>query len=473
MSSEVALATTKRKFYKALDTFTTTSQVSLASATIASSEISTPVKRPATAIEAFDAARERASKRLRHSTSSTSLAQPLPAAVAVASKSGTIKVPSVRPPNGPQEPPNFAPWSHEEFLKRLKTFASVSLWHPKPEAINEVEWAKRGWRCVDVNTVGCKGGCGRRVIVSLDPARKKTAVSGESGENEDEDEDQDEFEKALTERYIHQIIEGHAPSCLWRKAGCKDDIYHLQIVRSAVWQPDLKARFASAQKILDSIKDVHLRAVERDGVKMLPPDRLLTDLPSEIVGEYISEAERQAFLPAFEVALHGWRGSTEANSALLHCDACFQRIGLWMYQPGYHSNGATTVADEDDDGEEQDNSTATIDLVNMHRDHCPWRNASVQRASGTLRGLNACEILQRVASTFARDYRRRSAEQMQRSGASGDGAEAVESGEGVAMDENDVPVLSRDEIAAQDKERESRLRKIKNMFSIRRKTKKA
>lgn len=68
--------------------------------------------------------------------------------------------------------PNYVPWSHEQFLRRLKTFADLKSWTSKPDAVNEVEWAKRGWVCVDVNTVGCRGGCEQRVVVGLRPGRK-------------------------------------------------------------------------------------------------------------------------------------------------------------------------------------------------------------------------------------------------------------------------------------------------------------
>lgn len=108
-----------------------------------------------------------------------------------------------------------------------------------------------------------------------------------------------------------------------------------------------------------------------------------------------------------------------------------------------------------------------IDLVNLHREHCPWRNPLTQRASGTFRGLNACEILQRVVATFARDHRRRSLERER--GQSGNGEEVGDGDE--AIEESAVPALSREQVAEQDKERESRLRRLKNMFSIRRRPK--
>lgn len=76
------------------------------------------------------------------------------------------------PATAPKPLPNYAPWSQEQFLARLRSFADIKLWTPKPDAISEVEWAKRGWMCEGINTVTCKGGCERRLVVALRPKRK-------------------------------------------------------------------------------------------------------------------------------------------------------------------------------------------------------------------------------------------------------------------------------------------------------------
>ncbi|BAE57398.1 unnamed protein product [Aspergillus oryzae RIB40] len=63
--------------------------------------------------------------------------------------------------------PSYVPWDRERFLERLETFRRVDRWSPKPSAINELEWAKRGWICTDVSRVACVGGCGGSVVVKL------------------------------------------------------------------------------------------------------------------------------------------------------------------------------------------------------------------------------------------------------------------------------------------------------------------
>lgn len=63
--------------------------------------------------------------------------------------------------------PTFVPWDRERFLERLETFRRVDRWSPKPSAISEVVWAKRGWICTDVSRVSCASGCGGSVVVKL------------------------------------------------------------------------------------------------------------------------------------------------------------------------------------------------------------------------------------------------------------------------------------------------------------------
>lgn len=90
----------------------------------------------------------------------------------------------------------------------------------KPEEINEVQWAERGWSCVGKERVGCVGGCGKEVVIKLEDDREQ--VEQEEGETS-ADEDQDWREGAqeqLIEKYAETIITGHDGGCLWRRRGC-------------------------------------------------------------------------------------------------------------------------------------------------------------------------------------------------------------------------------------------------------------
>ena len=90
----------------------------------------------------------------------------------------------------------------------------------KPEKINEVQWAKRGWSCVGKERVGCVGGCGKEVVIKLEDDGEQV----QQDENETSaDEDQDWREGAreqLIEKYAEMIVTGHDGGCLWRRRGC-------------------------------------------------------------------------------------------------------------------------------------------------------------------------------------------------------------------------------------------------------------
>lgn len=122
-------------------------------------------------------------------------------------------------------PPNFAPWDREQFLKRLKTYRHVDKWMGKPEEINEVRWAKRGWSCAGKERVGCVGGCGKEVVITLESSREdKENVHEATPEQEAIEEDEDDWrvkaQKQLVEKYAEMIATAHDGGCLWRRRGC-------------------------------------------------------------------------------------------------------------------------------------------------------------------------------------------------------------------------------------------------------------
>ncbi|KAK5113361.1 hypothetical protein LTR62_003460 [Meristemomyces frigidus] len=410
-----AIATTKRKFYKALDSLH-----------------SPPATRPV--VEGPTA------KRVRRSTSTTSTISFAPATPATAE----------RPSPSSKKLPNFSPWSQETFLARLKTFSSVSLWHPKPEAINEVAWAKRGWICIDVNTVACRGGCERRIVVDLDMTKEEGTTDGLQ-EHEDlvetqQQEEEETLESALVGRYKGFVAEGHALTCMWRKAGCPDDIYRLHVVRLSIWQPELSRRFDSLRQLSDAIRDIRIEGLGgKDQADAAP-------FPVDLLGE-------NPDVKCYEIAMHGWRGAVDSNNELLHCDVCFQRVGLWMYQPDYKPSRSASSADNTE--------TSGLDVVELHREHCPWRNPASQKASGSFEGLNASQILMRIVATYARDQRRKSKDHEETLTE----ADRLETNQGDTMPTRPAsPAVSREEVARKDKERESKLKRLKSMFSIKRRT---
>ncbi|KAI5208397.1 hypothetical protein AUEXF2481DRAFT_30709 [Aureobasidium subglaciale EXF-2481] len=448
-----ALATTKRKFHRLLD-----SRFGSPSA---------PVATPPRPVSQGTIS-EPATKRIRSSGSTTSLATSL--------RKQTAPATSINPVRGE---PNFAPWSHDAFIKRLRSFGPVTSWHPKPDAINEVEWAKRGWWCVDTNTVACKGGCRERVAVKIEPIVKRCRVQTEEEAREeaesDEDEEeanQEELEQALVNKYKELIIEGHSDDCLWRKAGCKDDIYRLPLVKSTVWQPELRTRYQSLLNISSSLANLALQPAELSP----SPNKILANLPISLLENIqdktdaekepeetkVSDETKQKALKA---AVCGWQASGESSTQLLFCDACFQRVGLWMYQPDYkpHTFG------DDDDEEQEDRS---LNLLQLHREHCPWRNPTTQAATGKYAGKSAHTILLDVLDRYIDEQRRRSRGTIQRPVTAGSEVEsdagATDAGtEDLTLEQlASMPDLTRAETEKHDKERLSKLRRLKTVLGF-------
>jgi hypothetical protein len=215
----MALSTTKRKFHKILDSISNASSTSLianndnynASTTTLPTSMDPPMKRSRVARPSS-----------AYASTSTSLAT---TPVAKSPPSSVIHKPATTAMNGERKPPNFAPWDRSQFLERLQTYRHVDKWMSKPEKINEVQWAKRGWSCVSKERVGCVGGCGSEVVILLesDPEDKENAGE-KTAEQEENEEDKDDWrEKAqaqLVEKYAEMVTSAHDGGCLWRRRGC-------------------------------------------------------------------------------------------------------------------------------------------------------------------------------------------------------------------------------------------------------------
>ena len=231
-----ALATTKRKFNRLLDNLTasasasTTSLANSLQESNASSESLSqhgspdqPNKRPRSAGLSANVSMERQ----RNISEGQERIRLLKEQLLTPRREGTVRVvgKTVHTPKAsttpkaatPRKAPNFQPYSQEQFLERLKTFADVKKWTTKPDAISEVEWTKRGWSCDIWNTVACKNGCENRVAVKLRPKRKD-----KNGRDLEMSEDLAfDIDETLVEKYKELIVEGHSDDCLWRKRGCQ------------------------------------------------------------------------------------------------------------------------------------------------------------------------------------------------------------------------------------------------------------
>lgn len=186
-----ALSTTKRKFDKILDTISNASSLSLSSRDNQPPAVKKPrLTRP-------DVLVKFSRNLLRRTSSGTAMA------------------------DEHNKPPNFAPWDRMQFLQRLETFRYVDKWMGKPEMVNEVQWARRGWSCVGKERVGCVGGCGKEVVIKLEEDDTPNRDSGDilSADAEDQGQWRESAQDELLMKYAEIIVTGHETNCLWRRRG--------------------------------------------------------------------------------------------------------------------------------------------------------------------------------------------------------------------------------------------------------------
>ncbi|KEF63300.1 uncharacterized protein A1O9_01277 [Exophiala aquamarina CBS 119918] len=245
----------------------------------------------------------------------------------------------------------YLPASRTAFLERLETFRHVTQWHvPSTDSINAAAWAKRGWTCVDTDTVSC-GSCRARVHIdlSLDSQLLKTRESEQQGEVGPEQQE-DDFEVAaevyhgIIARYQDQIIAAHSESCLWRKRGSDASIQRIEGLLNT------NTALSATRKRYEGI--------------MIRPEQIpnVAALPSACIA---GERELLSFRPdsvdevntnALKLAICGWERKSDD---VIECRNCFRSLGLWLYR------GAPPAIEK-------------LDGVDNHLEYCPWRSAEAQ-----------------------------------------------------------------------------------------------
>lgn len=228
----------------------------------------------------------------------------------------------------------YTPWDRDAFLERLGSFRFVDKWTAKPVAVNEVAWAKRGWICSNKNRVRCNT-CRIELLVQVES-----------------DDEQTEGGREVIKRYEDMIINEHDELCLWRRRGCDEQIYRLQMIT----RPAFTSRYNSLTKIRPEIPPSLSYPEEVDPAALHYPSDCMNDGP--------------IFETAAMLALFGWENQDPGIPSLVTCSTCFRRLGLWLFKKK-PSNG-------DGNPEASEASVCRLDLVGEHRDYCPWVNADSQ-----------------------------------------------------------------------------------------------
>ncbi|KAK3175356.1 hypothetical protein OEA41_002603 [Lepraria neglecta] len=478
-----ALSTTKRKFHKILDSISNASSTSLAtnhskhnaSTTTLPASMDPPAKKPRIArpTSAVVPSTTRIAAVSRPSTGIAAVKQAAPLA----------------PLNEERKAPNFAPWDRGQFLERLKTYRHVDKWMGKPELISEVQWAKRGWSCVGKERVGCVRGCSKEVVITLEKNRENKENEDErpSDEELDEEEWREKAQEELVEKYAEMIITSHEGGCLWRRRGC-DGIQ--DIICGVARQTMLKTLADTIQRLPLAHRATAIDELRRRYESLLtmapelPPDPstpegldisnihaqtspLICSSPSDPPADGTQNTSSDPSKPpnnaasppvntsAMTLALFGWQAEEGHISGLVTCTACFRRLGLWLFKP--------SSSDTD-----SHSSMERLDVIGEHRDYCPWVNPLSQNGTDSRRssldGLAGWEVLMRAVNVST----------LHRRGGSGDttgatskdlddGASGVASVTSLAMTSRD-----RKDEEERDKERWAKLKRLKQVFHVKR-----
>lgn len=118
----------------------------------------------------------------------------------------------------PAPEPKFCPGDRDQLIRRLATFQELTEWTPKPDKLNEIEWAKRGWVCQGKERVRCTL-CNKELVVQTSARREAdgkadsvsvtVSVTVDSG-----------VQEAVVNKFADLIVEAHTEDCLWRKRAC-------------------------------------------------------------------------------------------------------------------------------------------------------------------------------------------------------------------------------------------------------------
>lgn len=269
-----------------------------------------------------------------------------------------------------REPPRYCPSDRDQLIRRLSTFQELTEWTPKPDKVNEIEWAKRGWVCVGKERVRCTL-CHKELVVKTN----KREVDGREvplalGS---------EVEQALVDRFAALIVEAHQEDCLWARQGCDDSLLRLSLTNPQTALPSFRQRYDELCARPNFLPyEFNLR---------LPPTLFLETVRSQLPPKFFTEPPPPSTNPsasvpnrvALALALTGWQGLNNPrigavpNSA--SCATCLRRLGLWMFK-----------------SKEVDPETKEViipapmdhlDPIREHRFFCPWRNPAAQRNSGS------------------------------------------------------------------------------------------
>lgn len=207
-------------------------------------------------------------------------------------------------------------------------------------------------------------------------------------------------------------------------------------------------------------------------VELLPPD-FLKSSTSEGIASNSELGPQEINKDALILAVFGWEAEVGHIKGLVACNACFRRLGLWLFlgQPRPTSPPVTGSL------EEEGPSVTSLDVVNEHRDYCPWINAASQNGNAVSRKpVSGCqdkpgwELLVRVLTT-AHHFRTKSL--IAQANVRPEVASGLETEAEASMHDGNPAVETRLAQEEKDKERWAKLKQLKKVFDVKSNRKRA
>ena len=169
-----------------------------------------------------------------------------------------------------------------------------------------------------------------------------------------------------------------------------------------------------------------------------------------------SEAPPALNNSAAVLALLGWQAEEGHISGLATCSACFRRLGLWLFRP---SPDSTTPSSMD-----------RLDVVGEHRDYCPWTNPLSQHGTASrrtsLEGLAGWQVLLRAVQASVMHKKHESEKSLETTPPQSPDRGLSQVGTPISLTAKvQEDRQGQDE---RDKERWAKLRRLKQVFHVKR-----
>ncbi|KAL8822147.1 MAG: hypothetical protein Q9191_007107, partial [Dirinaria sp. TL-2023a] len=97
---------------------------------------------------------------------------------------------------------------------------------------------------------------------------------------------------------------------------------------------------------------------------------------------------------ALTLALFGWQAETDHIPGLATCNACFRRLGLWLFRPTLSLSSPSSSPKEP--------AMSRLDVIGEHRHYCPWINAESQNGPSRPRSSASDSLSATAASLHER-----------------------------------------------------------------------